>query len=100
MEKDFTDACKIFFATDIESDGAEYYAIFGKHINGGFIALPREGISAEQTLNGNRAYNVGKLTEAGMSEKTAADIVEYCANWIARNKPDTRNQLAALFESR
>lgn len=100
MGKDFADACKIFFATNIESDGAAYYSIFGKHISGGFIALPREGISAEQTLNKDRAYNVGKLTEAGISETAAADIVEYCEDWIARNKPDTSNRLAALFGTR
>lgn len=89
MGRNFADACKIFFATNIESDGAAYYAIFGKHINGGFIALPAMGISAEQSLNNDRAYNIGKLTAAGMSEKTAQDIADFCADWIAENKPDT-----------
>lgn len=88
MKKDFADACKIFFATNIESDGAAYYAIFGKHINGGFIALPGNGISAEQSLHDDRAYNIGKLTAAGMKEQAAADIVDFCAAWIKENKPD------------
>lgn len=100
MGRNFANACKIFFATDIESDGAAYYAIFGKHINGGFIALPSMGISAEQSLNNDRAYNIGKLTTAGMSEKTAADIVDYCASWIKENKPDTSGaDIATYFEN-
>ena len=87
--RNFADACKIFFAMNIESDGAAYYAIFGKHINGGFIALPRNGISAEQSLNDDRGYNIGKLTEAGMPEKAAADIVDFCTDWVKENRPDT-----------
>lgn len=100
MEKktDFADACKIFFATNIESDGMAYYTIFGKHINGGFIALPGIGISAEQSLNNDRAYNIGKLTAAGMKDQAAADIVDYCRNWIEQNKPDTSGvDIAAYF---
>lgn len=98
MKKDFADACKIFFATNIESDGAAYYAIFGKHINGGFIALPGNGISAEQSLHNDRAYNIGKLKAAGMKEQTAADIVDFCADWIEQNKPDTSGvDIAAYF---
>lgn len=89
MSWDFADACKVFFARNIESDGIAYYAIYGKHINGGFIAFPGEGKSAEQSLNGDRGYNIDRLTAAGFDEKTAADIADFCADWIARNHPDT-----------
>lgn len=96
LNMNFADACKIFFATNIESDGLSYYAIFGKHINGGFIALPRNGISAEQSLNNNRGYNVEKLIQAGMSEKTAEDIVAFCEDWIKKNKPDLSSSMSNL----
>jgi hypothetical protein len=49
-------------------------------------------------LNNDRAYNIGKLTAAGMNEKAAADIVDYCRNWIEQNKPDTSGvDIAAYF---
>ena len=96
LSRNFADACKIFFAMDIESDGLAHYVIFGKHINGGFIALPRNGISAEQSLNNNRGYNVEKLIQAGMSEKTAEDIVAFCEDWIKKNKPDLSSSMSNL----
>lgn len=98
MSKNFASSCTVFFAGNVEHDGFSHYVIFGKHINGGFVAIPSLGISAEQSLHNDRGYNVNKLTGAGMEEKTAEAIADFCADWIRENKPETKVDLSACFE--
>ncbi len=98
MSKNFASACKVFYAGNVEHNGYSHYVIYGKHINGGFVALPGLGISAEQSLHNDRGYNVGKLKAAGMDEGTAEAIVDFCADWKRANKPDVKVDLSAAFE--
>lgn len=77
---DFTAFTKVYFEYQIEADGYSYLVIYGRHINGGFIAIPNHNVSVEASTNENsRDYNAGKLISVGLSEQTAgqiADIIE------------------------
>lgn len=53
-----------------------YLTIYGRHINGYFIALPKKGIAAEQTEPTDVAYNRDKLIDAGLSKEVAQAIAE------------------------
>lgn len=60
-------------------DGFSYLVIFGKHINGGFCALPQEGISCELSAHdgfGDIGYNTASLNRKLKSKAKAHAIAE------------------------
>lgn len=60
-------------------DGFSYLVIFGKHINGGFCALPQEGISCELSAHdnfSNTGYNAANLNRKFKSMAKARAIAE------------------------
>lgn len=78
LQHDFTGSMEVLFEHDIAFDGFSYLVIFGKHINGGFIAIPNWNICCEASaLPDNAAYNTEKLVRAGMKKKTARAIADY-----------------------
>lgn len=67
---------EVITEASIAIGGLTYLTIYGRHINGYFIALPKKGIAAEQAEPDNIAYNKDKLTEAGLNEGIAQAIAE------------------------
>lgn len=59
----------------VEFDGNYYLAIFGKHINGWFIAIPNWGKSCEAGEPKDTFYNYEKLHEH-FTKKVALAIAE------------------------
>lgn len=60
-------------------DGFSYLVIFGRHINGGFCALPQEGISCELSAHDNFSdigYNTASLSRVLKSKAKAHAIAE------------------------
>lgn len=62
-------------------NGLSYLVIFGKHVNGGFCALPREGVSCELSAYddfGDIGYNTesinGKIKDRGKAQAIAEAI--------------------------
>lgn len=69
----------------VDSNGYNFLVIFGRHINGGFIAIPNHGICVEASSEGGDTfYNEERLLAAGIGEQEAADI----ANAIAAIVPE------------
>ncbi len=70
------------FEASIQVGGKSYLVIYGRHINGYYIALPQERIAAELTEPENTAYNAGKLTEAGLDKQVARAIASLLKDTI------------------
>lgn len=75
--KDFTENTKIFFEQELQFNGCSYLVIFGRHINGGFIAIPNWNISAELSADGSILYNAEKLEQSGLEPATALTIATH-----------------------
>ncbi len=67
---------EVITEASIAVGGLSYLTIYGRHINGYFIALPKKGIAAEQTEPADVAYNRDKLIEAGLDQEAAQAIAE------------------------
>lgn len=64
--QDFTKSIKIYFEHDISLNGYNYLIIYGKHINGCFIAIPNWEISCEASCRSNDVFfNMERLKQAG-----------------------------------
>ena len=64
----------------VDSNGFNFLVIFGKHINGYFIAIPNHNICVEASAAKDTFYNIERLIGvAGLNETEASDI----ANAIA-----------------
>lgn len=64
----------------IDFNGNNYLTIFGKHINGWFIAIPNWGVSCEAAEPTNTFYNYEKLHDhfiANVALAIAEAISEY-----------------------
>lgn len=58
----------------VETDGFSYLVIYGRHVNGGFCAIPNHGISCEMGSPEDTFYNCEKLERAGVSSYAAKSI--------------------------
>lgn len=58
----------------VDSNGWNFLVIYGRHINGGFIAIPNHGICVEASSEGDTFFNEERLLAAGIGEQEAADI--------------------------
>ncbi len=74
---DYTDKAKIIFERDIQFNGCSYLVIYGRHVNGGFIAIPNWNICTEAGDSDGILYNAEKLTLAGMEPSAALTLAEY-----------------------
>ena len=75
--KDYTDKASVTFEHEIQFNGCSYIVIFGKHINGGFVAIPNWNITTELANSGNLQYNAEKLENAGLDQATALTIAQH-----------------------
>lgn len=72
---DYTSNTKVLFEHDIQFNGYSYLVIYGKHINGGFIAIPNWNICAE--AGDSVLYNTEKLIDSGLDQNTAQTIATH-----------------------
>lgn len=67
----------------LDFDGFNYLIIYGKHVNGGFIAIPNIGLCAEASGDpGDTFYNSEKLQIAGLP-KDHADTIAHAIKVFA-----------------
>lgn len=67
----------------VDFDGSYYLVIFGKHINGYFIAIPNWGKSCEATDPTNTFYNYEKLHEY-FDKKVAQAIADAISEYWSK----------------
>lgn len=60
----------------VDFSGWNFLLIYGKHINGWFIAIPNWNICVEATNPSDTSYNIGKLSEAFNSDNMGKGIAE------------------------
>ena len=77
---------QVILEHDIAFNGASYLVIFGRHINGGFIAIPNWNVCTEASADGSAPYNAVKLTESGLDSETAQAIAEYIEEALKAQK--------------
>lgn len=76
----------------IDFDGNNYLTIFGKHVNGWFIAIPNWGKSCEATNPTNTFYNYEKLHEHFNKKvsQAIADAISTYWNSLKEENDETR----------
>lgn len=78
LEQDFTSSINIYFEHSLSFNGYSYLVIFGRHINGGFIAIPNWNICTEASrFIGDVWENTQRLKKQGLSQETAEAIAKY-----------------------
>lgn len=81
LEQDFTGSIKIYFEHSLSFNGYSYLVIFGRHINGGFIAIPNWNKCTEASrFIGDVWENTERLKKQGLNKETAQAIAEYIDN--------------------
>lgn len=60
----------------VNYSGMQYLIIYGKHINGGFIAVPSHGRSCEASEPEDVVYNRVNLTRCGFNQNAANMIAQ------------------------
>lgn len=73
----------------VETDGFSYLVIYGKHVNGGFCAIPNHGIACEMSAANDTFYNYEALKHSGINEtdaKAIAAAILEAAMWAADHK--------------
>lgn len=68
--------CEACAELSIDCNGWNFLVIFGKHINGYYIAIPNHNICVEAACAADTFYNEGRLLAAGVGKKEAAEIAE------------------------
>ncbi len=77
-QSEFTDKVKIIFEDSVSWNGYSFLVIYGKHVNGGFIAIPDWQICCEaSSFRNDIFYNKEQLIQAGMKEGMAEAIAIY-----------------------
>lgn len=82
--KDYTEDSTIIFEHDIQFNGCSYLVIYGKHINGCFIAIPNWNICAE--AGDSVSYNTEKLESCGLDSETALTIAQHIKETLENTK--------------
>ena len=76
--------CEACAELSIDSNGWNFLVIFGKHINGYYIAIPNHNICVEAACAADTFYNEGRLLAAGIGvcpsdaaeeARQAADVI-------------------------
>lgn len=85
----------------VDCGGFNYLVIYGQHINGGFIAIPRRGVCVEASSPTNTVYNAQKLCEQLNNpelSKTLAEAVKEHWETAEKEVPDAEESTAELSE--
>ena len=77
FKRDYTYSTSIVFEHELEINGCSFLVIFGKHIYGGFIAIPNWGICCEASADGSYLYNTEKLISSGLDKTSSETIASY-----------------------
>lgn len=84
IQQDFTKSIEVYFEHDISISGYSYLIIYGKHINGCFIAIPNWEICCEASGRSNDVFfNMERLKQAGLKKETAKAIANYIKDAMA-----------------
>ena len=75
--KDYTEKTHVIFEHDVQFNGCSYVVIFGRHINGGFVAVPNWNVCAEVSADGSILYNAERLEECGLDQAAALTIARH-----------------------
>ena len=84
-EASFTGECKIYFAHKVKIGQNAYFIIFGRHVNGYFVALPEWGIACNVEYGANLYCEPGNLIAVGVQEDEAKAIAGYISDWLEQN---------------
>lgn len=80
------------FEISVDYNGFNYLVIFGHHVNGGFITVVNHGICCEASTSDSIAYNMDRLTRAGMkrgaAQEIAASIAAYASYQLKESGKD------------
>lgn len=71
-----TYSCEALKEISIDTNGYNFLIIFGKHINGYYIAIPNHNICVEAACGDDTFYNEEKLIQGGVDEKSAEVIAK------------------------
>lgn len=83
MARDFTETVKVYCEISIDTAGYNYLVIFGKHINGGFIAIPNWNVCTEASAHkGDIWENTERLIKQGISQDAAKQIAKQIDEFI------------------
>lgn len=66
--------CEETTEISVDSNGWNFLVIYGKHINGYYIAIPNHNVCCEAAEPDDTFYNEDMLLRAGIGETEAADI--------------------------
>ena len=84
----------------MDYEGFSYLVVFGKHINGWFISMPKNNVSCEAADPLDVTYNRANLIEKGNLE---GDFALLIANMIKeiwyREKLDSRKENEEIWKS-
>jgi hypothetical protein len=75
--RDFTSSCRVILEKSINANGWNFLTIYGKHVNGYFIAVINWNICTEAGEPGSVSYNTEKLINAGFTEENAQAIANH-----------------------
>lgn len=82
--KDYSDRTKIIFEHSLDINGCNYLVIYGRHVNGGFIAIPNWNICTE--AGDGVFYNTEKLEASGLDQNTAVTIAQHISDELKNTK--------------
>lgn len=68
----------------VDAHGYNFLVLYGKHINGGWCAIPNHGISCEMSDADDTFYNAEALIHRGLSVKTARAVAAAIAATVAK----------------
>lgn len=70
-------------AASIDSNGHNFYCIYGTHINGNYISIQNWGVNAELSEATDVFYNKGAISEALTKASFSKEIADVIAKDIA-----------------
>ena len=76
-QRDHTESLGICFEHDIAWNGHSFLVIYGKHINGHYIAIPNWGVCCEAGYPQDSFYNTERLSRLDLPEGAAGAIASY-----------------------
>ena len=77
LQRDQTESLGICFEHDIAWNGHSFLVIYGKHINGHYIAIPNWGVCCEAGYPRDSFYNTERLSRLDLPEGAAGAIASY-----------------------
>lgn len=68
----------------VDANGYNFLVLYGKHINGGWCAIPNHGVACEMGDANDTFYNAEALIHCGMSVRCARAIAAAIAETAAK----------------